>query len=274
MILASIAVLAWAPDAAAQRCSGLNASDLVFTGYSPFGSGVAATATLTYTCDTGVTQAWISISRPRLLHSGGNQLSYDVYPTSDRAASWPDAPPLAVPAGASVSLTAYGFVAPQDAADGKYSDVLFVTLYSGPGQSQTGSAVMHVRNDVTATCTIGAGMLAFGGYDALGANATAPLDGTGTFQVACTTGAAYTVGLGLGSFAAGTVRQMANGAARLRYELYSDPARTSVWSTTAMVGGTAPSTSPITLTVYGRVPAGQAVPPGSYADSVQSTINF
>ncbi len=67
---------------------------------------------------------------------------------------------------------------------------------------------------------------------------------------------------------------MASGAQRLRYELFSDPARTAVWNTTSTVGGTATSIQPIPLTVYGRVPAGQGVGVGSYADAVQSTINF
>jgi spore coat protein U-like protein len=133
---------------------------------------------------------------------------------------------------------------------------------------------MAVQAIIAPACTIGAGALAFGGYDPIGANATAPLDAQGSFQVACTRNTVYAVALGPGSFAAGATRQMANGAQRLAYELYSDPGRTAPWSGASTVAGTAASILPVTLTVYGRIPAGQGVSPGSYADTVQSTINF
>ncbi|HSN91504.1 MAG TPA: spore coat U domain-containing protein [Anaeromyxobacteraceae bacterium] len=201
-------------------------------------------------------------------------MQFDVYQSSDLSAAWPDAPPAQVPAAPAGSVTAYGFLPPQDAAAGNYNAVLFVSLFSGPTRTFSGLTVLRVRSSVAAACTIAAGTLSFGSYDPLGVNAVSPLDAQGTFQVACTRNTGYTVGLGPGGFAAGTVRQMASGAQRLQYELYADPGRTSPWTATATVGGTAPSTAPVTLTVYGRVPAGQPAPAGAYADTVQSTINF
>jgi spore coat protein U-like protein len=41
-----------------------------------------------------------------------------------------------------------------------------------------------------------------------------------------------------------------------------------------VVSGTAPSTAPVALPVYGRIPAGQLVVAGTYGDVVQATINF
>ena len=273
-MLLAIALLSWAPVAAAQKCSGLAATNLVFTNYSPFGPGVSATSTVTYSCDPGVTQAWIGVFDQRSLGSAGNKLQYELYASADRSVVWPDAPPLAVPAGPTNTVTVYGFLPPQDAAAGSYAGTQRVVLYTGAGQAKTDQIVMQVTALIASACTIGAGTLAFGGYDPIVANATAPLDAQGTFQVACTRNTTYTVGLGPGSFAAGATRQMANGAQRLAYELYSDPGRTAVWSATSTLSGTAPSISPVTLTVYGRVPGGQAVGPGAYADTVQSTINF
>jgi spore coat protein U-like protein len=273
-LVLAIALLAWAPVAAAQRCSGLAATNLTFTNYSPFGPGVAATSTITYTCDPGVTQAWIGISDIRALSASGNRLQYELYQNADRSAVWPDAPPVAVPAAASNTVTVYGFLPPQDAAAGNYVGTQRVVLYTGASQTRTDQVIMQVTAAVAPACTIGAGTLAFGGYDPVGSNAAAPLDAQGTFQVACTRDTTYAVGLGVGSFAAGATRRMANGAERLAYELYSDPGRTAAWSGTGTLSGTAPSISPITLTVYGRIPAGQAVASGAYADTVVSTINF
>jgi spore coat protein U-like protein len=273
-LVLAVALLAWAPAAAAQRCTGLTATSLVFTNYTPFGPGVSATSTVTYACDPGVTQAWIGIFDQRALASAGNKLQYEIYQSADRSAVWPDVPPVAVPASPNGSVTVYGFLPPQDSAAGSYGGSQRVVLYTGSNQARTDQVVMQVSAIIAPACTIGAGTLAFGGYDPIGVNAATPLDAQGTFQVACTRNTVYAVGLGPGSFASGATRQMASGAQRLAYELYSDPGRTAVWSGASAVPGTAPSISPVTLTVYGRIPGGQGVVPGAYADTVQSTINF
>jgi spore coat protein U-like protein len=276
LVAVAFSLLLWAPVASAQRCRTLRATPMVFTGYSPFGPGVSATSTLTYRCQPGTTQAWIGISQPRRMSAGGgNVLQFDVYTAADRATSWPDTPPWPVPVAPNGSVTVHGFLPPQDAAAGNYTGNLFVVLYSGPAMSPSGFAVLRASTSgFVPVCTIGAGTLAFGSYDPVGAHAVTPLDAQGTIQIACSRDAAWSVGLGLGSFAAGTTRQMASGPQRLRYELYQDAARTAVWSTTSTVGGVAPSWNPIVLNVHGRVFAGQAVPAGPYADTVQSTVNF
>lgn len=273
-LAAALAIAAWAPAAAAQRCTGLAATSMVFTGLSPSGPGVAATATLTYSCEPGATQAWIGIFDQRSVKSSGNALQFEIYQGPDRSTVWPGAPPLAVPVGPAVSVTVYGFLFPQDAAAGTYTGAQRVVLYTGNSQGKTDQVNLPVSAIVPPSCTIAAGTLAFGGYDPLGANAASPLDAQGTLQIACTRNTIYAVGLGQGSFPAGATRRMASGTERLAYELYRDPARTAPWSTTATVGGTAPSTAPIVLTVYGRIPGGQAVLAGAYADTVQSTVNF
>jgi spore coat protein U-like protein len=125
-----------------------------------------------------------------------------------------------------------------------------------------------------------AGTLAVGNYDPVGANATAPLAGTSTFSVACTKNTAYTVTLGAGANAAsavGTSRAMkdAGTGAFLSYEIYTNNTYGTVWNTTNTVGGTAATTSAISLTAYGHIPAGQNVPAAAgYTDTVVSTVNF
>jgi spore coat protein U-like protein len=152
----------------------------------------------------------------------------------------------------------------------------------GAVEAQAGTATSNltVTATVPSVCVMTPGTLAFGSYDPVGANATAPLNATGTFTVACTKNTAYTVTLGLGSNSAsaiGTTRAMKDPgtAAFLSYEIYTTTARTAVWNTTNTVTGTAATTAPITLTAYGQVPSGQSVPAATgYTDTVVSTVNF
>lgn len=47
-----------------------------------------------------------------------------------------------------------------------------------PAMGASASATMTVTATVISTCTITSGNLSFGNYDAIGTNATAPLNGT------------------------------------------------------------------------------------------------
>jgi len=155
---------------------------------------------------------------------------------------------------------------------------LVVAVLGSTASAATATANLNVSATVTNNCTISTTPLTFGSYDPVVANASAHLDGTGTVTVACTKGAAATVGLGLGSNATGSVRRMADGGTNyLTYELYQDAGRTTVWgdSGTALLSpGAAPSKAPRNFTVYGRVAANQDVPAGNYSDTVVATVNF
>jgi spore coat protein U-like protein len=78
-----------------------------------------------------------------------------------------------------------------------------------------------------------------------------------------------------GNYSSG--RRMSDGSGGfLNYEIYSDSGRTSVFGGTTGngVSATAASKNSITVNLYGRITAGQDVATGSYADTVQSTVNF
>jgi spore coat protein U-like protein len=84
-------------------------------------------------------------------------------------------------------------------------------------------------------------------------------------------------------------RQMASGASRLNYNLYTTAARLVIWGdgnggtaiVPAYLGGafnlngnqTRAFDNP-NLTIYGRIPAGQTVPTGLYADTITVTLTF
>jgi spore coat protein U-like protein len=124
---------------------------------------------------------------------------------------------------------------------------------------------------LAASCTVSTVGVAFGSYDVFSSVDT---DSTGTVIVSCHSIASYKISLsaGAGTF---TSRLMAGEAAQLHYNLFIDPQRLTVWgdgtSGTATVsargtGGSYP--------VYGRIPALQNVPAGSYSDTLTVTVTY
>lgn len=149
---------------------------------------------------------------------------------------------------------------------------------AGPALAQTATANLSVSATVAKNCTITTSAVSFGSYDPVVANATTPLDSTGTISVTCTKGAGTRIDLGLGANPSGSTRQMAGGSSEfLTYELYQDSGRSTVWGSGAMAGnniGAAPSKVTRNVTVFGRVPAAQDVSASAYNDTVVATINF
>lgn len=151
---------------------------------------------------------------------------------------------------------------------------------SSPAWAGSNTASLAVSATVLTTCTIATTPVAFVPYDPAVANASTPLDGTGTVIVTCTQGAGVSVGLDTGvnaGGASGTTRAMKDGTTHfLSYELYQNSGHTTLWGTGANVQniGAAPSVVPRTYTVYGRIPAGQDTPVGVYTDTVVATVNF
>jgi len=144
--------------------------------------------------------------------------------------------------------------------------------------AQSASASLTVSANVSKNCTITTAPVNFGLYDPIAANATAPLDGTGTVTITCTKGSTATVALSVGSNAEGTTRRMLGGtAAYLTYELYKDSNHSAVWGDTldtALDVPAAPNRTPRDFPVYGRVTAGQDATVGNYTDTVVATVNF
>ncbi|HEY7205165.1 MAG TPA: spore coat U domain-containing protein [Methylomirabilota bacterium] len=144
--------------------------------------------------------------------------------------------------------------------------------------AQTDTDTFNVSTNVSKNCSITTSPVAFGVYDPVVANATTPLDATGAVIVTCTKGAGTRINLNNGSNATGGNRRMSAGGGNfLTYQLYQDSGRTTTWGSGASAGQTvsgAPSKAPRTFTVFGRVPAGQDVPAGSYTDTVVATIQF
>jgi spore coat protein U-like protein len=136
--------------------------------------------------------------------------------------------------------------------------LLLLAALAAPGQAQAQS------------CSVNTEAVLFDSYDTL---SPLPANGVGAVHVTCDGAVPFSVGLGAG-IAGGATRAMQSGTDRLEYGLYADPSRQIPWGD----GATAPERSgsgpDAQLTVYGRIPARQNVPAGSYADSVVVTISF
>ena len=150
------------------------------------------------------------------------------------------------------------------------------------------SATIGVSATVVNTCTVTATAVAFGDYDPLAANKSAPLNASGAVTIACTRGAAPFVGLSPGANGDGSARRMRGaGPALLTYELYK-PSGTApgagclygspaVWSESAgglLAPGGVADRNPRAYRICGQVGAGQSPPAGGYTDTVVVTVNF
>jgi spore coat protein U-like protein len=137
-----------------------------------------------------------------------------------------------------------------------------------------------------ASCTVLLSLMAFGVYDTIlpAANHT-----SANIQVTCTPGLGnplktlYTItiaGTGSGN---DSVRAVASGAYRLYYQVYTDPAYSTVWGNggSSGPGVTSSVTSLSDLlpamqvhTAHARMPALQIIPPGIYTGSLLVTIDY
>lgn len=152
-----------------------------------------------------------------------------------------------------------------------------INSYAGTATSDLG-----VSAQIAANCTISTTAVAFGAYDPIVTNKSTALVSNGKVTTICTNGSAVKVTLGqglsadTGSTDAIPLRQLASGANRLSYFLYSDLGLTTVWGNTDATGKADTGTGVASeLTVYGRMPANQNKPVGAdYADTVVATVTF
>jgi spore coat protein U-like protein len=164
----------------------------------------------------------------------------------------------AMPMKSALRVTASGFLAlaafaPLHAATARTSFSVSVTVQSG--------------------CAVSAQPMRFGTYTG------APLSANSAVSVQCTQSTPYSVGLsaGLGQGATVANRMMIGpSAAQLRYLLSSDAQGTAAWGQTVgidTVGGTGDG-SIQAISVYGKIPSGQYIIDGPYADTITVTVTY
>jgi spore coat protein U-like protein len=132
-------------------------------------------------------------------------------------------------------------------------------------------ATFQVTSSVPGTCSVTVAAMDFGAYHGK------QIDQTGSIIVTCTKGAPYQIGLDNGPNYSAPNRRLKHHttADYLIYELYRDVARTARWgnddASNVQMNGDGKAQH---INVYGRMPAGQTGPLGSYSNTTTVTVNF
>jgi spore coat protein U-like protein len=131
-------------------------------------------------------------------------------------------------------------------------------------------------------CEVSTSGVPFGSFDVIGNESR---DTLVSLTMSCTgkigESVHYTIALRQGTDTSVT-RAMRSGAGRLRYNLYSDSARTHIWgdgtSGSSTVGGSltiSASTTTRVFIIYGRIPDGQQVAEaGAYMDAISVLVSY
>ena len=145
------------------------------------------------------------------------------------------------------------------------------------------------RTEAATVCSVATLGVAFGSYEIV---LPSPTDAAGSIELICTYEPTpggppplIAVYFSAGSSGNLTDRRMNSATDSLRYNLYTDPARTRIWGDGT--GGTSFQTAQIRVgpgvgnatrselfTIYGRIPALQSVDSGSYSDTIVVTVEF
>lgn len=135
----------------------------------------------------------------------------------------------------------------------------------------TDTDVLSVSATVQTSCQLNGGTLSFGDYSS---GQEADLDVQGTISYAHCSGN-LTFELDGGGSADVNARRMTSGTNKLNYQIYRTAARNAVWGSGLNSHGLVLiGTQSGSVPVYGRIPARQTVPAGTYTDTVNITLTF
>jgi spore coat protein U-like protein len=306
-IAVAAAVLLWPDPVVHAQSSGVsctaNVASVVF-GSITASSGSQTNALVTYSCSGGNANTNVrgclalgpgsggaaGGNSPRYMRRSDNAiLNYNLR-TSANGTIWSTTEvitsiPLGVTGTGTATVTIFADVSPgqTNVQTGSYSSTFTgasnVSFSFGPGGSCNTTGVVNsftVTANITASCTLSVAPLAFGSISSISNN----IDASTSITANCTSGAPYSISLGLGNGAGVTdpaARKMTKSSDTLTYGIYRDPARTSasVWGdlTTNDFDGNGAGTAQ-SIPVYGRIPPQPVPPSGTYSDTVIVTITY
>jgi spore coat protein U-like protein len=142
----------------------------------------------------------------------------------------------------------------------------------------TATSSFNVTATVIDVCAVSTANLGFGTYSPISGSA---LDGTTTITVTCTLGTPYNVRLDAGGHSGGSVsarklQRTSGGSETMNYSLFRNAGRTQNWGETDNTDTVSATGTGLSQdhTVYGRIPASENVPTGSYSDTVNVTVSY
>jgi len=122
-------------------------------------------------------------------------------------------------------------------------------------------------------CTISLSTANFGNYES---NQVFPLYGQSSVTVKCDSGVSYNIGLDNGLNPISSYRRMNYIGDYLLYQFYRDSNYVTIWGNTAGIDtqpGTGTGSNQI-YSIYGKIPEGQTIPAGNYADTIRVTVYY
>lgn len=301
------------PSAQAQSCSITSANGSYGTIDILSGAAVDTATTFTISCTGSVGQtvrACVELSPgqtnssgQRRLASGSYRLVHELYADAAHSIVWgswglsttayglyPFGQTVDISLGslgsANVNLTVYGRVAASQPSAGPGSYVWTMTTAPAmeydyktaaacpTGTKQAISSGSTWSATVLANCNVSADTLNFGTSGLLVSAVTS----SSAVTVTCTNGTPYTIGLSAGNGTGATVatRILSSGGNKITYSIYRDAGHSLVWGNTVgtdTVPGTG-SGSAQAATAYGLVPVQSTPAPGTYSDTIITTITY
>ena len=209
---------------------------------------------------------------------GSATLSYQLFQNASHTTNWGNTPGTDTVSGTpGTTLNIYPqLAAGQNNAPGTYTDTITVTVTEyllGLLVAGTSTTTFTVTATIVPNCLISASPLNMGNYSGALLNATSAL------TVTCTNTTVFNIGLNAGTATGATVttRKMTGpGSATLNYKLFRDSGLTQNWGMTVGTDTFSSTGSGLAqqITVYGQIPAGQFVTPGTYNDTIIATITY
>ena len=144
---------------------------------------------------------------------------------------------------------------------------------SGAATAATNTGNVNASGTAVATCLVKSASLDFGSLPGV---IRADKDSTGLITLTCSKSTAYTVYADQGLHETSGSRAMAGpGTAMLKYQLFADAARTvAIDGSTTGINGNSGAGGDYSFNIYGRIPSGQAVDVGAFADTGGLTVAF
>ncbi|MGQ4660659.1 spore coat protein U domain-containing protein [Lysobacter sp. F6437] len=308
MVLVATALLFGSREAAAQTCTA-SAPDLYFGNLqSPANATVDVAAPMTVSCSGGSAGETLRVCvgidpagyfSGRAMYPGGtwifSPIDYEIYADSGRTQIWDTNPQQEIMvalngsgSGSATRMMYARMAAPGSPAPGRYSSGLTDDVFQG-----------QIKKNDGAQCHSGANRGAFTGqpfdvsvyinggceitvdplldFQSVSGAITGPIKSSIELRADCSDQLPYTIALGDGLHASGAQRRMRSaGGNFVDYGLFQDDAGSQPWGdgTPEPVRQGTGSGGIQTLTIHGRVPGGQAVPSGTYKDTVTATIIY
>jgi spore coat protein U-like protein len=247
---------------------------LVTPGATPLSVTCPLLVAYTVSLNAG-TGAGATTTTRKMTGPGSSTLNYQLFQNSSRTTNWGNTVGTDTVAGtgslSAQTLNIYPQLsAGQNNAPGTYTDTITVSVQTIFG---TNTATFTVTATIVANCLLSASPLNMGTYSGALLNATSLL------TVTCTNTTVFNIGLNAGTSTGATVttRKMTGpGSATLNYNLFRNSALTQNWGMTVGTDTFSSTGNGLAqnFTVYGQVPAGQFVAPGTYNDTIIATITY